>query len=307
MLTAAIRMTGFALFLATGLAGCENFLKPKPQVQPETAASTVTSTPYGPRQPSSGFVEGTVPIAGNSGVFGTDDEIGIDDAGPFADNAYAPDPSLDDRSGADLAGLGADYSGDAALLAGISLPGDDGSTSYFDTEVGATVYFDTDSSELTEETREVLRRQGAWLQLHPDVGATVEGHADERGTRQYNLALGERRASAVRGYLIALGIDPGRLRKISYGSERPAVPGSDPEAWAQNRRAMTVPEPGGLLSVETPRAAEPAPAPPSDNLYADDPLLDPSLDALLGAEPAADPLSGDIPDNPVLERIESGS
>jgi len=102
------------------------------------------------------------------------------------------------------------------------------------------VFFATDRSDLSEEARETLRQQTEWLMEFPSVTVTIEGHCDERGTREYNLALGERRANAVKDYLVALGIAPSRITTISYGKERPAVLGSDPEAWAQNRRAVMV-------------------------------------------------------------------
>lgn len=102
------------------------------------------------------------------------------------------------------------------------------------------VFFATDRSDLSEEARETLRQQAEWLMEFPSVTVTVEGHCDERGTREYNLALGERRANAVKDYLVALGIAPSRVTTISYGKERPAVLGSDPDAWAQNRRAVMV-------------------------------------------------------------------
>jgi len=86
----------------------------------------------------------------------------------------------------------------------------------------------------------VLQRQAEWLKRYPNVTVTIEGHADERGTREYNLALGERRAQAARNVIVALGISPSRISTISYGKERPAVPGSTEEAYAQNRRAVTV-------------------------------------------------------------------
>ena len=85
-----------------------------------------------------------------------------------------------------------------------------------------------------------LQSQSAWLARNPAVRVTLEGHADERGTRDYNIALGERRANAAKNYLATLGVDPGRITVISYGKERPAALGSNEEAWAQNRRAVTV-------------------------------------------------------------------
>jgi peptidoglycan-associated lipoprotein len=103
-----------------------------------------------------------------------------------------------------------------------------------------TVFFALDSYGLDEETRATLDRQAAWLTQFPAVRATIEGHCDERGTREYNLALGERRANAVKNYLAAQGVDAGRMTVISYGKERPLVDGQTEEAWAQNRRAVTV-------------------------------------------------------------------
>jgi peptidoglycan-associated lipoprotein len=105
---------------------------------------------------------------------------------------------------------------------------------------GDRIFFAFDSSEITPEAQLILQRQAEWLKRYPNVTATIEGHADERGTREYNLALGERRAQAARNVLVALGISPPRLSTISYGKERPAVPGSTEEAYAQNRRAVTV-------------------------------------------------------------------
>ena len=107
-------------------------------------------------------------------------------------------------------------------------------------EVGNTVYFDFDSSELSENAQMTLNRQAAFLNVNPTLVIVVEGHADERGTREYNLALGDRRATAVRDYLLAKGLNSARVRTVSYGKERPAVAGSDEAAWAKNRRAATV-------------------------------------------------------------------
>lgn len=106
--------------------------------------------------------------------------------------------------------------------------------------VGDRVFFGTDRSDLNTEARTTLGRQAQWLKTYASVTVTIEGHADERGTREYNLALGERRATAARNYLIAQGIQSGRVKTISYGKERPAVLGSDDSAWSQNRRDVTV-------------------------------------------------------------------
>ncbi len=106
--------------------------------------------------------------------------------------------------------------------------------------VGDRVFFGYDSSDLDSDALELLQDQVAWLKQHGNVTVTVEGHCDERGTREYNLALGEKRAQAVKNYLVGLGIDPDRVSTISYGKERPAVVGSNDGAWAQNRRSVTI-------------------------------------------------------------------
>ncbi len=106
--------------------------------------------------------------------------------------------------------------------------------------VGDRVFFDFDRSAIRADQRPVLDRQAAWLQQHQQVAAQVEGHTDERGTREYNLALGQRRANAARDVLVANGVAGARISTISYGKERPAALGSDETAWAQNRRAVMV-------------------------------------------------------------------
>jgi peptidoglycan-associated lipoprotein len=106
--------------------------------------------------------------------------------------------------------------------------------------VGDRVFFGYDQYDLTSEARSTIERQAQWLKQYPSVGVMVEGHADERGTREYNIALGEKRASAVRNYLIANGVEPSRLQTISYGKERPAVMGAEETSWAQNRRGVLV-------------------------------------------------------------------
>ena len=105
--------------------------------------------------------------------------------------------------------------------------------------VGDRVFFDFDKFDLKPEARDTLDRQAAWLKQYPRVTVTIEGHCDERGTREYNLALGQRRAAAVRDYLVALGVSDSRVDVISYGKERPEVVGSNEAAWAQNRRGVT--------------------------------------------------------------------
>ncbi|MBK1667770.1 peptidoglycan-associated lipoprotein [Rhodovibrio sodomensis] len=106
--------------------------------------------------------------------------------------------------------------------------------------VGDRVFFGFDEYQLSSEAQATVEKLAAWLKQHPSKQVTIEGHADERGTREYNLALGAQRANAVRDYLIVMGIDPNRVETVSFGEERPAVPGSNEDAWAQNRRAVFV-------------------------------------------------------------------
>ena len=102
------------------------------------------------------------------------------------------------------------------------------------------VFFATNESVLTTKSRDTLRKQAAWLRENTNVNVVIEGHADERGTREYNLALGERRANAAKDYLMTYGISADRITVISYGKERPVDPGSNPLSWSKNRRSVTV-------------------------------------------------------------------
>jgi|TARA_B100000700_G_scaffold271271_1_gene313977 peptidoglycan-associated lipoprotein len=102
------------------------------------------------------------------------------------------------------------------------------------------VFFATNESVLTTASRETLRKQAAWLRKNSEITVVLEGHADERGTREYNLALGERRANAAKDYLMTYGISSSRISVISYGKERPVDAGSNPLAWSKNRRSVTV-------------------------------------------------------------------
>ena len=106
--------------------------------------------------------------------------------------------------------------------------------------VGDRVFFEFDSSELTVDAQATLDAQAAWLLQYSDTDITIEGHADERGTREYNLALGERRANAAKDYLMTYGISSSRISVLSYGKERPVDSGSNPLAWSKNRRSVTV-------------------------------------------------------------------
>ena len=114
-----------------------------------------------------------------------------------------------------------------------------GSIADFRQNVGDRVFFDTDMSVIREDGRQTLNRQAEWLKKYTQYQITVEGHCDERGTREYNFALGERRANAAKQYLVAQGIPAARIKTVSFGKENPDPPGSDEAAWARNRRAVT--------------------------------------------------------------------
>ena len=101
-------------------------------------------------------------------------------------------------------------------------------------------FFDYDKADLRGDARDVLAANAAWLKSHPTIAFTIEGHCDERGTAQYNLALGDRRANSAKEYLVSLGIDAGRVKTVSYGKERPFATGHDEDSWAKNRRAHFV-------------------------------------------------------------------
>ncbi len=135
---------------------------------------------------------------------------------------------------------GAQASEPAAVERGTVSRVEPGSQADLVAAVGDRVFFAFDKYDLTPQARETLKQQAAWMKRYPDVEVVVEGHCDERGTREYNLALGERRANSVRDYLIALGVSPDRITTISYGKERPMALGSNEAAWAQNRRGVTV-------------------------------------------------------------------
>jgi peptidoglycan-associated lipoprotein len=124
-----------------------------------------------------------------------------------------------------------------AGLTGNAAPG---SAQDFVVNVGDRVFFETDSSELTPQARATLDKQAQWLAHYNRYSFTIEGHADERGTREYNIALGARRAAAVREYLGSRGVEGSRMRTISYGKERPVAVCNDISCWSQNRRAVTV-------------------------------------------------------------------
>ena len=119
-------------------------------------------------------------------------------------------------------------------------PIDPRSAQYVTEVLGDRVYFDLDSSAINASAHATVKRWAEWMTGYGDVVVTIEGHCDERGTREYNLALGDRRANAVKNYLVALGVDASRIATISYGKERPAVEGQNEAAWSQNRRGVLV-------------------------------------------------------------------
>lgn len=122
------------------------------------------------------------------------------------------------------------------------------SPAYFNQVVGDRVLFEVDQSTLTPAAQAVIAQQATWLMDNPEYTAVIEGHADEQGTREYNLALGARRASAVQSYLIERGVSPTRLKTVSYGKERPLAICSDEACYSQNRRAVTVLSVSGITS-----------------------------------------------------------
>ncbi len=150
-------------------------------------------------------------------------------------SACATDP--EDTDGQTGGGAAAQTGGSAAGSAPVQVV--PGSVQDFIVNVGDRVFFDFDRSTLTAKAQETLDKQAEWLSRISAATITVEGHADERGTREYNLALGDRRANAVKDYLISKGVAANRIKTISYGKERPAVLGSNEWAWSQNRRSVT--------------------------------------------------------------------
>jgi peptidoglycan-associated lipoprotein len=144
-----------------------------------------------------------------------------------------------------LSGCASNPATDSMASAGVAAPG---SQQDFVVNVGDRVFFETDSTELTPQSRATLDKQAQWLQQYGNYMFTIEGHADERGTREYNIALGARRATAVRGYLAQAGVSASRIRTISYGKERPIAVCDDISCWSQNRRAQTILNSGAVAS-----------------------------------------------------------
>ncbi|MBE7637967.1 peptidoglycan-associated lipoprotein Pal [Sneathiella sp. P13V-1] len=153
----------------------------------------------------------------------------------------APQDSGDSSGGGASTSASTSGSGSSATSGGTATSVQPGSQEDLVLNVGDRVFFGFDKYNLTAEARSTAQRQAAWLKANPTVTVTIEGHADERGTREYNLALGERRATAVKNYLVTLGVSSSRVATISYGKERPVALGHNEEAWSQNRRGvMTV-------------------------------------------------------------------
>ncbi len=137
-------------------------------------------------------------------------------------------------------GMGSNVTATAAPVEGANGGPTPGTQQDLVVNVGDRVFFGYDKFDLSPEARTTIEKEAQWLKTYPHINVSVEGHCDERGTREYNLALGEKRATAMRNYLVALGVEASRLQTISYGKERPAVTGSDEAAWAQNRRGVLV-------------------------------------------------------------------
>ena len=152
-------------------------------------------------------------------------------AAVFAMTLAACSSNKTDELGGNPGGAG------GAFGAGVATPG---SAQDFVVNVGDRVFFESDSSDLTSTATTTLDKQAQWLNQYPKYAITVEGHADERGTREYNFALGARRAQAARDYLVSRGVNASRIKTISYGKERPVAVCDDISCWAQNRRAVTV-------------------------------------------------------------------
>lgn len=142
-------------------------------------------------------------------------------------------------SGLGEGGAGGGFGGSGSI--------DETTLAYFQNTIGDRVFFEVNQSNLSSGAMTILDAQSAWLASNPELDILIEGHADERGTREYNLALGARRANSVREYLVTTGIPDGRIRVVTYGKERPVATCSDESCWTQNRRAVTVVA-GGLAS-----------------------------------------------------------
>ena len=169
----------------------------------------------------------------------TASQTATDSAGESSASTSSSTASTSSSSGSSGSSSGSSSSSSSASSSGSAAAA---STSAEDAlaAIGNTVYFDYDSSALSGNAQGTLLRQAGFLNANPALTITIEGHCDERGTREYNLALGERRASAARDFLLAQGVDQARIKVISYGKERPVASGSTETSWSKNRRAATV-------------------------------------------------------------------
>jgi len=257
-----LRLAMATLLVALATPGCTRLLNPDPLNKTESIVNG-TQVTRGPSRGIRGTVDSgfasTAAPTGNSFEPAVGEPFGVEELVGLPDN-YEAMPELQ----------GIDFGAEQGFVSDIAssgiIPADENSAEYFTSNIGQSVYFDTDSSELNERSRETLRRQAAWLNVNAGARVIIEGHADERGTREYNLALGDRRASATRGYLIAVGVDESRIDKTSYGKERPVALGSNEDAWAQNRRTETVIE-GGETFAQNPYASAPLPSTGSEDLF----------------------------------------
>lgn len=164
-------------------------------------------------------------------------ETGPDNQASTGGTGQSETASQSAGSADDLTGSGSGAGSDSVSSQNMSGP-EPGTQEHLVVNVGDRVFFGFDQSQLSGEAQATVEKLAAWLKQYPNKQLTIEGHADERGTREYNLALGAQRANAVRDYLIVMGIDPNRVETVSFGEERPAVQGSNEDAWAQNRRAV---------------------------------------------------------------------
>ena len=155
--------------------------------------------------------------------------------GRYGDAGYGAN-GAGGANGANGAGLG----GDGVATSGLGDPSNPASVAYFNQTVGDRVLFVVDQWTLTDTARATLAGQAGWLKANPDYAVIIEGHADEQGTREYNIGLGDKRATSVRNYLISQGISGSRMQTVSYGKERPIALCSDESCYSQNRRAVTV-------------------------------------------------------------------
>jgi peptidoglycan-associated lipoprotein len=159
---------------------------------------------------------------------------GCKNPGRYGDSGFGADGA----NGAGGAGSG--LNGGGVATSGLGDPSNPASVAYFNATVGDRVHFVVDQSTLNDEARTILAGQANWLKTNPDYAVIIEGHADEQGTRDYNIALGARRADSVRNYLISQGISGSRMQTLSYGKERPIAVCSNESCYNQNRRAVTV-------------------------------------------------------------------